>query len=156
MVNQKKILILGLGNLLLKDEGVGVRVSERMKEMTLPDDVEVMEGGTAGLNLLDYVEGRKKVVVIDAVIAGSPPGTLYRFTDRDIAGKKGLLRAAHGIDFTDVLSILNLSGSKPDEVIFIGVEPEDLNEGMELTPLIESRIPHIIGLVMKELESDKS
>lgn len=147
----KNILVLGLGNLLLKDEGAGVVVVQKMKDMALPPDVEIMDGGTKGLDLLYYIEGRKKVVVIDAVRAGEPPGTMYRFTDKDIADKKGLFRSAHGIDFTDALRLSEFFKNKPDEVIFIGIEPESLDEGMELTPTIEKRIPALIQLVMKEL-----
>lgn len=151
MESQKNILILGLGNILLKDEGVGVRVAEKIKEMPLPPDVEVMDGGTMGLDLQYYIEGRKKVIVIDAVRAGDTPGTMYRFTDKEIADKKGLLRSAHGFDFTDALRFAEFFQNKPDEVIFIGIEPESLDEGMELTPTIEKRVPALIELVMREL-----
>ncbi len=82
MENKKNILILGIGNILLKDEGIGVHVVNKLKEMQLPPDVEVMDGGTLGIDLLYYIEGRKKVVVIDTVTAGEPPGTMYRFTDK--------------------------------------------------------------------------
>ena len=151
MESKKNTLILGLGNILLKDEGVGVRVVEKIKDMNLPPDVEVMDGGTMGLDLQYYIEGRKKVIVIDAVRAGDTPGTMYRFTDKDIAGKKGLLRSAHGFDLTDALRFTEIFHNKPDEVVFIGIEPESLDEGMELTPLIKKHIPALIELVMREL-----
>jgi hydrogenase maturation protease len=135
---RKKTLILGLGNILLKDEGIGVRVAEKIQEMALPPDVEVMDGGTMSLDLLYSIEGREKVIAIDAVKAGGAPGTMYRFTDKDLAAKKGFLRTAHSVDFSDVLKTAEFLGTKPDKVIFIGVEPEDLDEGMELSPLIEN------------------
>jgi hydrogenase maturation protease len=153
MNNLKKILILGIGNILLKDEGVGVRVAETMMKMELPPDVEVMEGGVKGLDLIDYIEGRDKVVVVDAVKTGSPPGTLFRFTDKDLAAKKGIMRSAHGIDFSDVVAVSGFLGSKPEEIIFLGVEPADLGAGMELTPEIEKMVPVLINLVMKEIGS---
>jgi len=153
MDNPKKILILGIGNILLKDEGVGVRVAETMMKMELPPDVEVLEGGVKGLDLLDYIEGREKVVVVDAVKAGAPPGTLFRFTDKDLAKKKGIMRSAHGIDFSDVIAVANFLGSKPEEIIFLGVEPADLGAGMELSPDIEKMVPVLINLVMKEIAS---
>ncbi len=155
--SQKKILILGIGNILLKDEGIGVRVVERIKDMPLPSDVEIMDGGTMGLDLLYYIEGRKKVIVIDTVKAGEPPGTLYRFTDKDIEDiDRGTLRSAHGIDFTDTLRTAQFLGTKPEKVIFIGVEPEDMSDGLELSPTIEKLIPTIIKLVMKELEPSQN
>jgi hydrogenase maturation protease len=153
MADHKKILILGIGNILLKDEGIGVRVAEKMKEMTLPPDVEVIDGGTGGLDLLYCIEGREKVVVVDAVKAGSPPGTLFRFTDKDLAAKKGVMRSAHGIDFSDVVAVSSFLGSKPENIVFLGVEPEELSASLELSPGIEKMIPVLINLVMKEISS---
>lgn len=148
----KPILILGIGNILLKDEGIGVHVANKLIGMPLPPDVEVMDGGTTGMDLLYCIEGRSKVIVIDTVKAGEPPGTMYRFTDEDLAVKKDVLRTAHGIDFSDVVMTAHMLGTKPKEIIFIGIEPEDMNEGMELSPLISQRIPAIIELVMRELK----
>lgn len=152
---KKKILILGIGNIIIKDEGVGVRVAQEMQRMSLPPDVEVLDGGIKGLDLLDFIEDREKVVVVDAVKAGAPPGTLFRFTDKDLAGKKGMLRSAHGIDFSDVIAIAALMGKKPD-IVFLGIEPEDLSVGMELSPLIEKNVPVLINLVMKEIGAEKN
>jgi len=154
MEPQKSTLILGLGNILLKDEGVGVRVIEKIQNMDLPPDVEVMDGGTMGLDLIYYIENRKRVIVVDAVRAGDEPGTMYRFTDKEIADVKGALRSAHGVDFADALRISAFLKTKPDEVVFIGIEPESLDEGMELTPTIEKRVPALIELVMRELRNE--
>ncbi len=151
---KQKILVLGLGNLILKDEGVGVRVAERMQQMSLPPDVEVLDGGIKGLDLLDFIEDREKVIVVDAVKAGAPPGTLFRFTDKDLAAKKGFIRSAHGIDFSDVIAIAAFMGKKP-EIVFLGIEPESLDAIMELSPLIEKNIPVLINLVMKEIGKKK-
>ncbi len=147
----KPVLILGIGNLLLRDEGVGVHIVEDMRRMSLPPHVELMDGGTMGIDLLYYIEGRKKVIVVDTVKGEHPPGTLYRFTDKNLAIKKPLLRTAHGIDFTDVVVTAQRLGTKPEEIVFIGVEPEDMEEGMELSPLIKSKMPKIIELVMREV-----
>jgi len=154
MDDRKRILILGIGNILLKDEGIGVRVAEKMKAMNLPPDVEVMDGGTGGLDLVYCIEGRKKVIVVDAVKAGSPPGTLFRFTDKDLAGKKGVMRSAHGIDFSDVIAISNFLGTKPEEIVFLGIEPAELSASMELSPEIDKMLPVLINLVVKEISSD--
>ncbi|MEE9514451.1 MAG: hydrogenase maturation protease, partial [Candidatus Brocadiales bacterium] len=81
----KKVLILGVGNILLGDEGVGVRVVEKIRnEHTLPDDVEVMDGGTLGLTLIPYLEGREAVFIVDAVDRGGRPGELYRIDGDDM------------------------------------------------------------------------
>ncbi len=153
MEDKKSILILGLGNLILKDEGIGVHVVQKMMDMNLPPDIEVMDGGTMGIDLLYHIEERKKVIVIDAVNTEGIPGTLYRFTDRDLEDNKDILRSAHEIDFTYVLKTAALFGKSPEEVIFIGIKPGDISEGMELSPAVEEKIPAIIKLVMEELES---
>jgi hydrogenase maturation protease len=156
MDNNKPILILGIGNILLRDEGIGVHVVNQLTDMILQPDVELMDGGTMGIDLLFYIEGRKKVIVIDTVKAGEPPGTMYRFTDKDLSFKKDVLRTAHGIDFSDVVRTAQTMGTKPDEIVFIGIEPESMEEGMELSPLIAERIPAIIELVKRELEASQN
>jgi len=155
MTSQKPILILGIGNLILKDEGIGVHVVQKMMEMNLPPDIEVMDGGTMGIDLLYHIEGRKKVIVIDAVNTEGIPGTLYRFTDRDLEDNRDILRSAHEIDFTYVLKTARLFGKSPEEVIFIGIKPGEISEGMELSPAMEEKIPAIIELVMKEINAKK-
>lgn len=153
MTTKKPILILGIGNLILKDEGFGVHVVRRMADMPLPPDVEVMDGGTMGLDLLYHIEGRKKVIAIDVVKADSPPGTLYRFTDSDIENHKGMLRSAHEIDFSYVLKTAEHLGNKPDEVVFIGVTPQDIDVAIGLSPVLEEKISQVIELVMKEIKA---
>ena len=151
MTEVKDILILGIGNLLLKDEGVGVHVVNKMKEMSVPDNVEVLDGGTAGLDLVDFIEGRKKLIVIDAVNAGEKPGTLYRLTEENLDIKPKAISSFHEIDFIDALHMSEVVNSKPEEIVVIGIEPKDMSSGLELSPEIEERIPEIIKLVMKEL-----
>jgi len=153
LTDKKPILVLGIGNLLLKDEGIGVHIVQRMRDMALPPSVEIMDGGTMGLSLLYCIEGRKKVIIIDAVLTDGIPGTLYRFTDRDLEVNAGILRSAHEIDFTYVLKTAGFIGTKPDEVVFIGVKPADISEGLELSPVIEEKISRIIELVIKEVHS---
>ena len=151
MTEAKDILILGIGNLLLKDEGIGVHVVNKMKEMSVPDNVEVLDGGTAGLDLVDFIEGRKKLIVIDAVNAGEKPGTLYRLTEENLDIKPKAISSFHEIDFIDALHMSEIVNSKPEEIVVIGIEPKDMSSGLELSPEIEERIPEIIKLVMKEL-----
>ena len=153
MQAQSDILILGIGNILLKDEGVGVHVVNKLKEMPLPDNVEVLDGGTAGLDLTDFIANRKKVIVIDAVKAGEKPGTIYRLTEKNLNIKPKAIMSFHEIDFLDALHMSEVMGDKPKETIVIGIEPKDMSDGIELSPEIKERIPRIIELVMKELNN---
>lgn len=153
MTKVQDILILGIGNILLKDEGVGVHVVKKLKEFSLPDNAEVIDGGTAGLDLIDFLANRKKVIVIDAVKAGEKPGTIYRLTEKNLNIKPKAIMSFHEIDFLHALYMSEVMGNKPEETIVIGVEPKDMSDGLELSPEIEERIPEIIKVVMKELNN---
>jgi hydrogenase maturation protease len=154
MVSQKSILILGIGNILLKDEGIGVHVVRRLKEMPLPENVEVLDGGTAGLELVDFMENRRKLIVIDAVKNGERPGTIYRLTEKNLKIKPKAIMSFHEIDFLDALYMSEVMKNRPKEVIVIGVEPKDMSDGLDLSPEIEERIPRIIEIVMEELKTE--
>jgi len=155
MTNDKEILILGVGNILMKDEGIGVHVVKRMREMALPDNVEILDGGTAGLDLVEYIENRRKLIVIDAVKTGDRPGTIYRLTEANLKAKPKAIMSFHEIDFLDALYVSEIMKNRPEEIIMIGIEPKDMSMGMDLSPEIEERIPIIINAVLKELNGKK-
>jgi hydrogenase maturation protease len=154
MLSQKDILIMGVGNILLRDEGIGVHVVKRLKEMSLPENVEVLDGGTAGLELVDFMENRRKLIVIDAVKNGERPGTIYRLTEKNLKIKPKAIMSFHEIDFLDALYMSEVMKNRPKEVIVIGVEPKDMSDGLDLSPEIEERIPRIIEIVMEELKTE--
>jgi len=153
MTFQNDILILGIGNILLKDEGVGVHVAKRLKEIPLPENVEVLDGGTAGLDLADFIAGRKKLIVIDAVKAGEKPGTIYRLTEENLSIKPKAIMSFHEVDLLDAIHMSIVMDEKPEEIVVIGIEPKDMSDGVDLSPEIEERIPRIIEVVMKELNN---
>ena len=157
LIDRKTILVLGVGNTLLKDEGIGVHVIERMQAMSLLDEeVELLDGGVLGLDLIEPMEDREKVIIIDAVQGGEVPGTIYRLRRKDIEmGKDWHLSSLHDIDLPYVLNMAELMGKHIDPVI-IGVEPEDMSPGLELSPEIEAKIPEVIDMVFKEIESHRS
>jgi hydrogenase maturation protease len=158
MENKKKILILGIGNLLFRDEGIGIHVVRRLQGMSLPPDVEVMDGATSGFDLVYVIENRGKVVVLNAMQGGGPPGTVYRFTDKEMEEKrKGYPGTLYENEFIDYLKTARFLGTVPDEVVFLGIEPEDMGEKdlkgeIILSPTLEKKVPEIIEMVMKEIE----
>lgn len=153
MTEKKPILVLGVGNLLLKDEGVGVHVARKLMDMDLPSHVEVVDGGTSGFDLLDDIEGRKKVVVVDTVRGGGPPGTIYRMTTEDIEEMPKSRLSLHDIDMTDLLKLADLFKIEKPEIVVIGIEPKDIESAsLELSPGIEAKVPRLIELVLKEIE----
>lgn len=152
MTSHRPVLVLGVGNLLLKDEGVGVHVVRKLMDMELPPHVEVMDGATGGFDLLDDIEGRDKVVFVDTVKGGHPPGTLYRLMADDIENGPKSRLSLHDIDVPDLLKLADILGVERPEIVVIGIEPKDMETAsLELSPEIEAQIPRVIELVMKEI-----
>jgi hydrogenase maturation protease len=156
--NVKPILILGIGNFLFRDGGVGVHVARRMMGMKLPPDVQVVDGGLRAVGFVPLTEGKKKVIIVTSMKAGGIPGTIYRVLDKDVEAKtRGYFRTVEEVKIIFDLEAAYMMGKYPEEVIFIGVEPEDIgdlgNQDLDstLTPVIEGKIPEIIEAVMKEV-----
>jgi hydrogenase maturation protease len=145
------ILVMGVGNILLGDEGVGVRTVEAMRRMTLPDNVELLDVGTGALDIMDIIANREKVFIIDAVRGGGEPGAVYRFTPDDIAIQSPAPFSVHQFDIPGTLNMAELAGCMPGEVIIFGIEPKRVDWSLELSPEVAAVIPKVIELVMSEL-----
>ncbi len=146
----KHVVILGVGNLLLSDEGVGVHVANKFKEMDLPAGVEVIEGGTDGFRLMNVITGADRLIVVDAVKGGSPPGSIYRFDIDDASSFPDAYKTSvHQIGILEVVHLSELVGQTPETTI-IGIEPKSLEMGMELSPEIQEKLPKVMDLVLEE------
>jgi hydrogenase maturation protease len=146
----KHVVILGVGNLLLSDEGVGVHVANRLMDMDLPAGVEVIEGGTDGFRLMNVVTEADRLIVVDAVKGGSPPGSIYRFDIKDAPSFPDVYKTSvHQIGILEVVHLSGLVGQTPETTV-IGVEPRSLDMGMALSPEVQEKIPKIIELVLEE------
>ena len=151
MRQQEKITVLGIGNILLSDEGVGVHVANKLSAISLPEHVSVVEGGTDGFRLLNIITETEHLIVIDAVKGGGEPGSIYRFDIDDVrACPSGFKTSVHQIGLLEVIDLSGLIGKTPRTTI-IGIEPKSLEMGMELSPEISEKIPRIIDLVLAEL-----
>jgi hydrogenase maturation protease len=146
----KPILILGIGNILLKDEGVGVRVIEAMEKMELPGDVELCDGGTGGADLIDIIANRSKLIVIDTIDAEVEPGTILKMGAGDLAGQGKESISLHEFGLAEALFAAAQLKCSPKEVVIFGVKPFEIAYGMELTPPIASLIPRLINLALAE------
>ena len=147
------IAILGVGNILLKDEGIGVKVVKELEDkFSFPSDVALIDGGTAGHHLINMISDFDVLIVVDAVQGGEPPGTIYKFTFDQIPFEVNTHLSVHQVGVLEALNQVKLLG-KEQKVTFIGIEPQDISPwGMELTPVIAEKIPKLITLVLKELE----
>ncbi len=147
-----RIVILGVGNLLLSDEGVGVHVANELTKMDLPAEVSVVEGGTEGFGLIDIISEADRLIVVDAVKRGGAPGSVYHFDIDEIQDcSPGFKTSLHQIGILEVLNLAGLIGKKPRTTV-IGVEPKSLEMSMELSPEIKDKIPQIIQLIFDELK----
>ncbi len=152
-VERKRILVLGVGNILLKDEGVGVRVIEELQaRCSFSPNVELMDGGTLGVRLLDPIAAADYVIVIDAVQNGGLPGTVYRLPADVLDARVSFKNSLHQLNLVETLAYAEMLGNRPDAVI-IGIEPEDISPwGTEMTDTVRVRVPELIAGVLKEIE----
>lgn len=150
---RRNILILGVGNILLKDEGFGVKAVSAFKERFIPPgNVSCVDGGTAGLTLLPFIKGFTDVIILDAVAGKGRSGTVYRFSGKDaLRAAPTLKTSAHELNVNDILALAGLGGRVP-EISIIGIKPKEVSPGLELTHLIRRKLPEITDMVRKELE----
>jgi hydrogenase maturation protease len=147
-------LVIGLGNPLLGDEGIGVRVVKELRELEMPDGVEVIVGGTGGLRLISLIEDYQRVIIVDAADMGCPPGCVVRFTPLETQFKtEETPLSLHQIGLVEVLALAEALEVAPAEVVIVGVQPGRLEGGVGLSPEVEGAIPQIIRMVMDELDA---
>ena len=150
-MNRKPILILGVGNSIQMDDGIGVHVIDEMRKKPLPANIELFDGGTLGYDLLGTIEGRKKIVVVDAVKGQQPPGTLYKFSPEDVPNDNNY-DSLHQLGIIEAIRLAGLQDKAPDQTVIIGVEPEVIDWGLSLTDTVKEKIPRIIDMVMDEIK----
>lgn len=147
-----KSLVLGIGNVLLQDEGIGIHaLGELQRCFVCDDDVDFLDGGTAGVELLRYLDGKDRILIIDAVAAGHPPGTVFRVEGGDVPRMFHVRISPHQIGLSDVLATAMISDSLPGEMVMFGVEPETMTTGLALTPTVEASLDKLVGAVVDEL-----
>jgi len=144
-------LILGIGNILLRDEGVGVHVIEQMRGIDLPEGVELVDGGTGGADLLDVLAERKKVIVVDTVETDRKPGEVLRFGIDDLLETNHCSMSLHEIGLSESFMMARQLKCEPEEVVIFGVSPKSTECGMELSQKVSASIPDIIKLILSEL-----
>jgi len=153
MASSMPIKVLGLGNILLSDEGLGVKALWELKEKyEFSPEVELVDGGTGGLLLLSEFEGVEKLLIIDAISGGKPPGTIYSFSLEELPESVAEKISLHEVSLLDVLQLARLKGCLPEEVRLIGMEPASLEMSTELTEKIKERLPELINLALEELK----
>ena len=146
-------LVVGMGNTLLKDEGVGCHVAHALERIRLPD-VQIVDGGTSP-DVLPLLDEADKLIIVDAVKGGGVPGQIYRFRPEDVTLEERPLLSLHDMSFVDSLELMRLWRNMGEAVI-IGVEPKDIGWGLELSAELRERMPQIIDTVLEELNNTNS
>jgi hydrogenase maturation protease len=151
-VAKKRILVLGVGNILLSDEGVGVRVIEELAAgYTFSENVRLYDGGVLGLRLLDPIFEADFVIVVDAVKGGCPPGTVYRIPEEEVPKKIPHKSSLHELNLVETLAYAEILGNRPEAVI-IGIEPETITDwSIELTAPVRECLSRAVSAVLEEI-----
>lgn len=148
------VLVLGIGNALLTDEGVGVRaVRELERRYSFSPDVEIMDGGTSGIELLRYINNRDHLIIIDAMKCDQPPGTIVRVEGDDVPAIFRTRISPHQLGLSDLLAAALLTDEMPENLLLFGVEPESIDTGLELTETVEASLGKLLDAVTTELKS---
>lgn len=151
-VVKSAILVLGIGNLVMSDDGVGVRVvQELQRSYRFPENVNVVDGGTLGLDLLPLLEDATHLILVDAVETGEKPGSLVRLTGQELPIALQTKLSPHQMGLKDLLAVSELMGHSPGEMVLIGVQPGSVEMGAELTAEVEAMLEEITAKVLLEL-----
>lgn len=146
-------LVLGVGNLLMSDDGVGVHAVQRLEKRPLPPGVEALDGGTCGLDLLQFFEGVERLIVLDAANLGREPGEIVRLEGEEVPAFLAMKMSPHEINLPELLFSAKLSGIYPRQVVVLGMQPETIETGVELSPPVAAQVDALIERVMEEIQS---
>ncbi len=148
------LLVLGLGNLLCGDDGAGVVAVARLKsDWDAPDGVAVLDGGTLGLSLLPYMRQARQVILVDAVGADAPVGTLVRVTGDEVGPVAANRLSPHQVGVADLLDGARLLGGFPESITIVGIVPAAIELSVERTPEVEARIDDLVRATVLEAAS---
>jgi hydrogenase maturation protease len=144
------ILVLGIGNILLSDEGIGVRVVERLQQFyEIPEGVEVMDGGTAGMELSAHLSRRQHVILIDAVKTGDPEGTVVELYDEQVPNLFRTHISPHQLGISDVLGILSITDELPEHFTLYGAVPYSIDTSSKLSlgfaPVLDDIVARVVA-----------
>ena len=144
-MNVAEITVLGVGNILLGDEGAGVRAVEQLQlQGELSDSVQLLDGGTLGMELLRFLKGTKRLLLLDAVQGDQEPGTLYCLRNSELEAHLSGAVSVHDLGLKDVLAVLKLLEAPVEEVVLLGLQPQTLAVGMELSAPVAAALPNLV------------
>lgn len=151
-MNGRADVVIGLGNVILTDDGLGVHAIRRLRDRyAFRGDVELIEGGTAGLLLLPHLADARHAILVDAIDTSAAPGTLTRLDGEDWMGVLSLRMTPHEVALEDLLGAAQLSGAWPQRLVLLGLQPGSVALGTELTPPVESALDSLADAIAAEV-----
>lgn len=153
-VERSPVLVMAVGNILRRDDGFADAVLQRLEAEALPEEVELFDAGTSAIDLMEVFNGRRKLVVLDAVRGGQAPGTLYRFSPEEVEAGVLPMNSLHQVGLLETLKLGELVDCKPQQTVVIGAQPGDTSLGIGLTPEVEAAVERAVGLVMEEIRKN--
>jgi len=152
---EKKLAVIGVGNVLMGDEGLGVHALEPLKKhlAEFGGRVELVDAGTALIDIIDDYTSCDVLIVIDVVRGGGEPGAVYRFRPDDLPGVRssGVPTSLHELSVMEVLDMERLTGRDVPDVIVVGMEPERITAGLDLSVAVADRLPLLVETVLDEI-----
>lgn len=147
-----RITILGIGNILLQDEGLGVRTIERlMHNYRFPENVQVLDGGTLGMGLIPFLDGTDKLLIVDAIAGKLPPGSIYELRAGEVKTYFQQKVSLHDLGIQDVLATMEVLDKPIKEIVVVGMQPDTMKVGLELSSVVAQGIMKLESLVLKQL-----
>ena len=146
-------MILGVGNLLLTDDGVGIHAIQQLQEeYEIPVEIQVVDGGTCGLDLLQYFDGVEHLIVVDAANLSQPPGSIQRMVGDQVPAFLAQKISPHEINLPELLFSAKLTGLYPKRVVVLGVQPQTIDTGVDLSPAVEGQVNELVLRIMQEIQ----
>jgi hydrogenase maturation protease len=151
------IVIIGVGNPLCSDDGLGIHFVRRFQSLedNLPPGVEIFDGGTGGLDLLPLMQGKRRVIFVDAMDAGEEPGYIFRFRPEQLTLEAHPEISVHDVDMASLLRTARLTEDYPDEVIIFAVQVKRVDLGQELSSPVKRALDRVVDLVLQELKGER-
>lgn len=155
--SKPSLVVIGVGNILCSDEGVGVHIVNELKRMILPSYVAIFDCGTSGIAVLEAMDSARKAIIIDAVYSRGEPGTVYLYTMDDMLQMEDRLLAfvsLHQFDLISTLKLANLTDAykMPHEIVLIGIEVKSLDCSLSLSDEVKKSFPKVIDAIMQEIK----
>ena len=150
--SQPNVLVMGVGSILMTDEGIGIRAIEELKKRyRFPENVELLDGGTSGIELLSYISRRDYLVIIDAIKSGNVPGTVLKVEGEDVPAQFRTRISPHQLGISDLLAAAMLTDEMPKQLVLFGIEPKDIVLGIGLSREVRKGLDHLLEVVVDDL-----